>query len=180
MKFNKKSDITVLDNAKKTSKKKEKKRENKISHANRTCDHDENNFRCVKYIKNYDGDTITFNIPGLHSLIGKKIKIRLSGVDTPEINTKDKCEKEKGQIAKRLVENLFKNSKRIDLENVKRGKYFRMVADVIIDGKSLTAYLLKNNLGYAYSGKKKRKIDWCNFKRGVASKMELLHYYQHL
>ena len=99
----------------------------------------ENNFRCVKYIKNYDGDTITFNISGLHSLIGKKIKIRLSGVDTPEINTKDKCEKEKGQTAKRLVENLFKNSKRIDLENVKRGKYFRMVADIIIDGKSLTA-----------------------------------------
>ncbi len=59
-----------------------------------SCKHDEANFRCVKYIKNYDADTVTFNIPNIHPLIGKKINIRVSGVDTPEIRTKNKCEKE--------------------------------------------------------------------------------------
>lgn len=139
------------------------------SQATKSCQHDKENFRCVKYIKNYDGDTITFNIPGLHPLISKNISVRLSGVDTPEIKTKKKCEKEKGRIAKALVKNLLKRSKRVDLENIKRGKYFRIVADVIVDGKPLTSYLLKNNLAYAYSGQKKRKIDWCNFKRELAS-----------
>ncbi len=142
------------------------------SQALQSCEHDKNNFRCVKYIDNHDGDTITFDIPGLHPFIGKKMKIRLNGVDTPEISTKNKCEKVKGRNAKNLVQNLLKRSTRIDLENIKRGKYFRIVADVVIDGKPLSEYILKNNLGYVYSGQKKRKIDWCNFKRSVASKNE--------
>jgi len=45
------------------------------------------------YVRNYDGDTITFNLPGLHPIIGEKISIRVNGIDTPEI--KGKCEKEK-------------------------------------------------------------------------------------
>jgi len=27
------------------------------------------------YVRNYDGDTITFNLPGLHPIIGEKISI---------------------------------------------------------------------------------------------------------
>ena len=111
------------------------------SFAQKSCEHDENNLRCVKYVRNYDADTVTFNIPKVHPLLGKKVNIRVSGVDTPEIRTKNKCEKEKARNAKKLVANLFKHAKRIDLENIKRGKYFRIVADVIIDGKSLTYYL---------------------------------------
>ncbi len=45
------------------------------------------------YVRNYDGDTITFNLPGLHPIIGQKISIRVNGIDTPEI--KGKCEQEK-------------------------------------------------------------------------------------
>ena len=45
------------------------------------------------YLRNYDGDTITFNLPGLHPIIGEKISIRVNGIDTPEIQ--GKCEKEK-------------------------------------------------------------------------------------
>ena len=127
------------------------------------------NFRCVKYIKNYDADTITFNIPGTHPLIGKKINIRVSGVDTPEIRTKNKCEKSKARNAKKLVSNLLKNSTRIDLENIKRGKYFRIVADVVIDGKSLKNYLLKNGFAYSYQGGTKKKMNWCKTYREIAS-----------
>lgn len=134
------------------------------------CYHDDHNFRCVRYIKNYDADTITFEIPLVHPLLGKNISIRVNGVDTPEIRTKNKCEKEKARSAKKLVQNLFKNAKKIDLVNVKRGKYFRILADVIVDGKSLSFYILKNGLGVNYDGGAKKKVDWCMPNRMIASK----------
>lgn len=137
-----------------------------------SCQHDEKTFRCVKYMRNYDADTITFDIPQVHPLLGKAIAIRVNGVDTPEIKTKNKCEKDAGRNAKRLVENLLKRAKRIDLMNVKRGKYFRIVADVIIDGQNLTDYLLKNQLAYAYDGGTKKKVNWCNFRNTASEKVK--------
>ncbi len=137
--------------------------------ANNHCQHDETTFRCVKYIKNYDADTVTFKIPNIHPLFGDNISIRVLGVDTPEIRTKNKCEKEKARNAKKLVKNLLKRAKRIDLTEIKRGKYFRVVADVMIDGKSLKYYLLKNGLATNYDGGKKKKIDWCKSNRSIAS-----------
>ncbi|OUR95832.1 nuclease [Halobacteriovorax marinus] len=134
-----------------------------------SCTHDEHNLRCVSYVRNYDADTVTFNIPKLHPLIGQKINIRVNGVDTPEIRTKNKCEKDKARHAKKLVAKLLKKAKRIDLQNIKRGKYFRVVADVIIDGKSLSDYLLKNGLAYSYDGGTKKKMNWCKSYREIAS-----------
>lgn len=133
------------------------------------CVHDRSTFRCVKYVRNYDADTVTFNIPNLHPLFGDKINIRVLGVDTPEMRTKNSCEKAKAKTAKKLVANLLKNAKRIDLVNVQRGKYFRIVADVIVDGVSLQHYLLKNGHAYAYDGGTKLKVDWCTGKRGLAT-----------
>ncbi len=138
--------------------------------ASSSCAHDEKNFRCVKYVKNYDADTVTFDVPNVHPLLGKKINIRLGGVDTPELRTKNTCEKEKGIKAKKQVAALLKNAKRIDLGNIQRGKFFRVVADVVIDGKSLSHYLLKNGLAYSYDGGTKRKINWCKSTREIASK----------
>ena len=37
------------------------------------------------YVRNYDGDTVTFNLPSLHPIIGEKISIRVNGIDTLEI-----------------------------------------------------------------------------------------------
>lgn len=126
------------------------------------CDHDAKTFRCVKYIRNYDADTITFNIPNVHPLIGDKISVRVRHLDAPEIKGKLPCEKDAARTAKRLVENLLKNAKRIDLENASKDKYFRILADVRMDGKLLKDVLLKNNLAYAYEGKTKQKNNWCN------------------
>lgn len=125
------------------------------------CEHDAQNFRCVGYVKNYDGDTLTVNIPGVHPLIGKSVAVRVNGIDTAEIKTKDSCEKQASRTARRLAKNLLKNAKRIDLENVKRGKYFRIVADVRVDGQLLSDLLIKNKLAVAYSGGTKEKVNWC-------------------
>ncbi len=138
------------------------------SFAQSNCEHSYNTFKCVKYIKNYDADTITFNIPNIHPLIGEKISVRVKHVDTPEIKGHLPCEKEAARNAKKLITNLLINAKRIDLENVEKDKYFRILADVKIDGKNLSEYLLKNNLAYKYEGKTKEKINWC--QRNIASK----------
>lgn len=133
------------------------------------CSHDANTFRCVKYLKNYDADTITVAIPGVHPLIGEKISVRVRGVDTPEIKGKNSCEKGVARTAQRLIENLLKNGKVIHLKNVGRDKYFRILADVEVDGRLLKDVLLKNQLAYEYHGATKKSVDWCAVQRRTAS-----------
>ncbi|AFY01111.1 thermonuclease family protein [Bdellovibrio bacteriovorus] len=134
-----------------------------------SCEHDEKTFRCVEVLKNYDGDTLTVNIPNVPALIGKKISVRVFGIDTPEVKTKNKCEKEAGRIARNLVTSTLKNAKNVELHNVQRDKYFRILADVMVDGRSLADILLKNNLAYAYDGGTKSHPDWCKSLRQPAN-----------
>ena len=110
----------------------------------------------AEYIRNYDGDTITFNLPGLHPLIGNKISVRVKGIDTPEIRGKCREEKMLAKKAKVFVEDFLKNAKQIDLVNMKRGKYFRIVADVVVDEKSLGEALVEKKLALPYNGKTKK------------------------
>jgi len=70
------------------------------------------------YVRNYDGDTITFNLPNLHPIIGKNIRVRLNGIDTPEI--KGKCDKEKYDAEQALHgASLPREFERQDGENLK-------------------------------------------------------------
>lgn len=138
--------------------------------ASANCVHDDSTFRCVKILKNYDGDTLTADIPNVPALIGKNISVRVFGIDTPEVKTKNTCEKEAGRIARNLVSSTLKNAKNIELHNIQRDKYFRILADVMVDGRSLKDILLKNNLAYEYDGGTKRHPDWCKVLRQPASK----------
>ena len=112
------------------------------------------------YLHNYDGDTITFNLPGLHPIIGEKISIRVNGIDTPEI--RGKCEKEKydAKQAKEMVADILKDAKRIALRNMERGKYFRIAADVFVDGENLADMLVEAGMAVKYGGGKKTH-KWC-------------------
>jgi len=125
------------------------------------CQHTDTTFKCVKYIRNYDGDTITVKIPGLHPLFGQEISVRIAGVDTPEIRTKNKCEKNKALQAKRVVGGALSEAHFIQIKNVERGKYFRIVGDVIVNGKSMKDLLLAKKLAYLYDGGRKQKVNWC-------------------
>jgi|JI6StandDraft_1071083.scaffolds.fasta_scaffold135544_2 micrococcal nuclease len=136
------------------------------------CKHDSTTFRCVKFIKNYDADTITVKIPDVHPLLGEKISVRVRGIDTAEMKGKHPCEKDRAREAQELVGKTLEAAKRIDLKNVDRDKYFRVLADIFIDGKSLKDLLTEANLGYSYNGGTKRDVNWCEFgkKRIPASK----------
>ena len=112
------------------------------------------------YVRNYDGDTVTFNLPELHPIIGEKISIRVNGIDTPEIN--GKCEKEKydAKQAQQMVADILKDAEQIVLRNMERGKYFRIAADVIVDGESLGDMLIEAGMAVRYDGGKKTH-KWC-------------------
>ena len=113
-----------------------------------------------KVISVYDGDTFRVDIDSLPPIVGKNIPIRLNGVDTPEIQGKCQYEKDLALKARDFVRNKLANAKEIKLTNLQRGKYFRVVANVVIDGVSLEQELLENKLAYKYTGGK--KSSWCN------------------
>jgi len=112
-----------------------------------------------KVISVYDGDTFRVNIDSLPPIVGKNIAIRVNGVDTPEIRGKCQYEKNLALKARDFVRNKLANAKEIKLTNLQRGKYFRVVANVLVDGVSLEQELLDNKLAYEYSGGK--KLSWC-------------------
>lgn len=118
------------------------------------------NFTNVECVSVYDGDTIKVNIKDLHPLVGKGITIRINGIDTPEM--KGGCEKSKimAKEAKSVVQNILTAAKKIDLLNCKRGKYFRIVADVIADNINIGNLLLVKGLAVKYDGSTKKQ-DWC-------------------
>jgi len=104
----------------------------------------------------YDGDTFKCNIDGLHPIIGKNISIRLYGADTPEIRGKSEREKALAIDAKHYTLNALSNANIIELRNVSRGKYFRIVAEVYYDGHCLSDGLIDAGLAYKYSGGTKK------------------------
>ncbi len=132
-----------------------------------SCDHRKGSFKCVEFVRNYDGDTIVVDIPNVHSFFGSQISVRLRGIDTGEIKNyqgRSTCEYEMAIMAKDEVEKLFHNVQEFELRNVARGKYFRVLADVYIGRKSISKHLLKKGLAIPYTGGKKQEIDWCALK----------------
>ena len=119
------------------------------------------NYEGAVYLKNYDGDTVRFNLPGYPPIVGNDIRVRVNGIDTPEI--KGKCEKEiyEAQQARDMVADILKDAKKITLNNMKRGKYFRISADVIVDGENLADILIQAGLAIEYNGGKKSH-KWCD------------------
>ena len=128
---------------------------------NHSCDHDAKTLRCVKFIGNHDGDTVTFDVPNVHPLLGKKISVRVLGLDTAEMTAKDACEKAAAVKARLLVGDALRKAERIDLVHIHRDKYFRILADVMVDGENLREKIFAAGLAYAYMGGTKVAQNWC-------------------
>jgi endonuclease YncB( thermonuclease family) len=107
----------------------------------------------------YDGDTFRANIEGFPAVIGEHMSIRINGIDTPEL--RGKCDKEKqlARLAKQFAVERLRAANSVVLKNIKRGKYFRLIADVYVDGVSLGEQLIKQGHAVKYIGKAKQV--WC-------------------
>ena len=119
-------------------------------------------------VKVYDGDTIT-----IAGRIGNdrtiyKFSVRLRGIDCPEMKTKNQSEKNIAIKARDFVAALCLN-KRVRLENCSNDKYGRLLADVVVNGKNISALLIENKLAVAYDGGTKHVPEnWEVFHGGSA------------
>ena len=105
----------------------------------------------------YDGDTITLLIDcGFNIFI--KEKIRLLGIDTPEIRSRDKKEKEKGLMVKKYVKDLIEG-KEVKIETTKKGKFGRYLGKIFYETafrwKCLNDELILKKYGKVYFGGKR-------------------------
>ena len=93
------------------------------------------NFYNVKYIDNYDGDTITVELK-----VFKKGKtefmvrddVRLKNINAEEIKNRNIEKKKIAVKQKEELRNRLRNAKQIDLLNCEREKYGRMLCELVI------------------------------------------------
>lgn len=77
----------------------------------------------AEVISVYDGDTITVMIDqGMKHFA--RVKVRMLGINTPELRTKDLDEKERGYAAKEYLKSRIEG-KTIIINTVKKGKFGR-------------------------------------------------------
>jgi micrococcal nuclease len=110
-------------------------------------------------IKVYDGDTITIasRLPYDGSPL-YKFQVRLNGIDTPEIKTKNAEEKAKALLCKQALSELCLN-RFVTLENVELEKYGRILADVHCDGVHLNQHMIDNGFAVRYDGGHKKSFE---------------------
>ena len=131
------------------------------------CKHSKKDLNCVQFVENKDGDTITVQVPNVHSVLGEPISVRIRGIDAADLQTVSACEKHVARLAKDYIDTRLSEAKRVDLKNVTRGKYFRFVADVSVDGKDLGKDLVRKKLAVFHDGKIKPDVNWCRVRPKV-------------
>ncbi len=87
----------------------------------------------------YDGDTI---------ILEDKKHVRLLGINTPEIESRQRVEEPGGVAAKKWLQaQLQENKVYLEFDQIKRDKYKRLLAHVFLpDGRHLNLSLLENGL----------------------------------
>lgn len=94
----------------------------------------------------YDGDTVTA-IADLGFHVNKEIKIRLAGIDTPEIRG---AERPDGLVSKKRMEDLVLNKEVIiKTYKDKQEKYGRWLADIFIPESDISVNQMLINEGLA-------------------------------
>jgi endonuclease YncB( thermonuclease family) len=107
-----------------------------------------------------DGDTLLVRA---RIWLGQVVntKVRLAGVDTPELRGRCHRERRMAQAARRFVERKL-GGRRVTLRDIRFGKYAgRVVARVITaGGEDLGEALIAAGLGRRYRGRRRRG-SWC-------------------
>lgn len=99
----------------------------------------------------WDGDTFRANLGNCgRDLFCNNIRIRLNKIDTPEIRSKSKSERFAATIARDKLNEILSTSYLIELKDCQRGKYFRLVCDVLADGLSVSDILVTEGVAKLY------------------------------
>jgi len=110
-----------------------------------------------KVIKVYDCDTITIacKIPYITTLdesnIMYKFHVRLLGIDSPEMKSRNENEKLISKLAQKALSELILN-KNVSLKNTSTDKYGRILANVYLDELELSNWAIENRFAVFYNG----------------------------
>ena len=110
----------------------------------------------------YDGDTITIKCLSDFRCKNNTLKVRVMGVDTPEIKGKCRNEILLARKAKQFTVAFVRTPGEIKLsydDYKKYDRYGRLLAYISVDGIDLSKSLIENNLGRKNHGEKRRS--WC-------------------
>ena len=116
----------------------------------------------AQIIRATDGDTVVIAAPYLPAPLKPELAVRVFGVDTPEKGFRGQCESEKqrGEQASIFTKDLIKAAKKHQVVLYSWDKFGgRILGDMILDGKSLRAELIKNGFAREYYGDAKQS--WC-------------------
>ena len=113
-----------------------------------------------KVVKIIDGDTIDVDIDLGFDIILAKQRIRLYGIDTPESRTRDKEEKYYGKLSAAFLQKHCPKGSYITLKTHldKKGKFGRILGEIIVDGNNLNQQMIEENLAVEYHGQSKADI----------------------
>lgn len=110
--------------------------------------------------KVYDGDTFTVDLANCNEpILCRDIPIRMAGIDAPEIHAKCTAEAAMADLARTYLKRRLNSSDPVELRNVVRDKYFRLRAEVWIDGHEVGKQMLQEGLVRDYYGGARMK--WC-------------------
>jgi endonuclease YncB( thermonuclease family) len=110
-----------------------------------------------------DGDTVVISAPFLPAPLKPELAVRVFGVDTPEKGFRGQCDSEKarGEAASEFTKNAVKSTKKHQVILYSWDKFGgRVLGDMILDGVSLRAELIRNGFAREYYGDAKQS--WCN------------------
>lgn len=107
----------------------------------------------------YDGNTIRVNLQCEDNVFCHGLRVRVKGIDTPQLKAGNHCEKIKAKQAKNLTTS-FLQSANIELRNCTQDTS-GFACDVYSNGQNLADELVKQNLAYPSNGGTDAKIDYC-------------------
>jgi len=117
-----------------------------------------------KLLKIVDGDTIDVDLDLGFSVVLKKQRIRLYGINTPESRTRDLEEKRYGLAAKARLRELLEAAETITVKTAidkkARGKYGRILGTIYADDINVNDKLLEEGHAVEYFGGKKQTTKW--------------------
>jgi micrococcal nuclease len=107
-------------------------------------------YRLRALVRVVDGDTVDLDLDLGFSLTLRQ-RVRLYGIDAPELRSRDPQEKAKGQESQRFVAQWFERPGPVLVRTTKEEKYGRMLADCYRNGSpSLCSELLERGLAQPY------------------------------
>jgi micrococcal nuclease len=111
-------------------------------------------YRC-SLEKVVDGDTIDVSIDLGFKVWLHKERVRLHGIDCPESRTRNLAEKELGLAAKARLKELLPKKFAIKTTKDGKGKFGRILATPLVDGKDICQQLIDEGHAREYTGGKK-------------------------